>query len=211
MAYVTLEDMSGTVEMIVFPKKLNEYSRLLNEGQILYCQGRASLREEKESQLVCDRLTPASQIGDRGIATTGRDAMTGKMKDGAPASARPPSEYDGARTLPGRNRLDHSDTYPGQPRPILAGEPSQDSVQTHSKYHGLHLLVDSMESQAAFRCRTLLSLSWIDARLYEMRGHWQTVAISTRTVGGAKSASSPTAKAHFRNEKCAGFILTFGG
>ena len=158
MAYVTLEDMSGTVEMIVFPKKLNEYSRLLNEGQILYCQGRASLREEKESQLVCDRLTPASQIGDRGIATTGRDAMTGKMKDGAPASARPPSEYDGARTLPGRNRLDHSDTYPGQPRPILAGEPSQDSVQTHSKYHGLHLLVDSMESQAAFRCRTLLSL-----------------------------------------------------
>lgn len=187
MAYVTLEDMSGTVEMIVFPKKLNEYSRLLNEGQILYCQGRASLREEKESQLVCDRLTPASQIGDRGIATTGRDAMTGKMKDGAPASARPPSEYDGARTLPGRNRLDHSDTYPGQPRPILAGEPSQDSVQTHSKYHGPAFAGGFYGKPSGLSLPdAAFPFSWIDARLYEMRGHWQTVAISTRTVGGAK-------------------------
>lgn len=128
MAYVTLEDMSGTVEMIVFPKKLVEYSHLLHEGQIVLCEGRASLREEKESQLICERLTLASQAH-------------------AMADVRPKQERN--TCVVGKEEM-----LPTAPKI----QPQATTQETHSKYHGLHLLIDSMESDTAFRCKTLLSL-----------------------------------------------------
>lgn len=49
MAYLTLEDTSSNVEILVFPKTLREYSHLVFEGSTVVMGGRISLREERET------------------------------------------------------------------------------------------------------------------------------------------------------------------
>ena len=58
MAYVTLEDDTGSVELLVFARVLAECENLLSEGTVVLAEGRISIREEKAPQLLCDRLVP---------------------------------------------------------------------------------------------------------------------------------------------------------
>jgi len=46
MAFVTLEDLYGTIELIVFPKVLSEYRPVLRENEKILVKGRASISEE---------------------------------------------------------------------------------------------------------------------------------------------------------------------
>ncbi len=62
MAYVTLEDDTGSVELMVFARELEQCSNYLHEGSPLLCQGRISLRDDKPAQILCDRVTPLSQV-----------------------------------------------------------------------------------------------------------------------------------------------------
>lgn len=64
MAFLTLEDMFGAIETLVFPKTLLEYDGLLQEGNIVLLQGRLSLREEEEAKLVCEVVEPCPQQGE---------------------------------------------------------------------------------------------------------------------------------------------------
>ncbi len=57
MAFANIEDMTGTVEMIVFPAKLEEYSRLLKENNILVVRGRVSVKEDEAAKLICNEVT----------------------------------------------------------------------------------------------------------------------------------------------------------
>ncbi|MDD2502878.1 MAG: DNA polymerase III subunit alpha [Clostridia bacterium] len=52
MAFVTLEDLYGTIEVIVFPQVLSKYSSLLEEDRAIVVKGRISLREEEEPKLI---------------------------------------------------------------------------------------------------------------------------------------------------------------
>lgn len=54
MAFVTLEDMFGSIEMLVFPRTLAEYAELIAEGKILKISGRISVREDEETKLICE-------------------------------------------------------------------------------------------------------------------------------------------------------------
>ena len=56
MAFVTLEDISGTMEVLVFPNVYSAFAGMLQEGQILRIFGRLSFTEEQEPKLVCDRV-----------------------------------------------------------------------------------------------------------------------------------------------------------
>lgn len=47
MAYAMVEDLYGSMELIVFPKVLEEYGGLLQTGRIVVAQGRISLREDE--------------------------------------------------------------------------------------------------------------------------------------------------------------------
>lgn len=59
MAYAMVEDLYGSMELIVFPKVLEEYGGLLQTGRIVVAQGRISLREDEAPKLICDRLLDA--------------------------------------------------------------------------------------------------------------------------------------------------------
>lgn len=56
MAFITLEDLYGTIELIVFPTVLNRYSRLLNIDQPVLVKGRLSMREDEEPKLICNEV-----------------------------------------------------------------------------------------------------------------------------------------------------------
>ena len=56
MAYVVLEDDTAGVEMLVFAKTLNEFGHLLAENKVAVVIGRVSIREDKEPQLIVNRV-----------------------------------------------------------------------------------------------------------------------------------------------------------
>ena len=62
MAYVTLEDDTGSMELLVFSRVLEESGSYLQENLPILAEGRISVRDEKAPQLMCDRVTPLSQV-----------------------------------------------------------------------------------------------------------------------------------------------------
>lgn len=56
MAFITIEDISGNIEALLFPKTVAANSDLLINGNIVLLKGRLSLREDKEPSIVCDSL-----------------------------------------------------------------------------------------------------------------------------------------------------------
>lgn len=68
MAFVTLEDLYGSIRMLVFPKSLTEYADLIAEGKILKVFGRISVREENETELICQTVQEIPEPGQSGAA-----------------------------------------------------------------------------------------------------------------------------------------------
>lgn len=62
MAYVTVEDDTASVEMIAFSRVLEQYSGYLKENSAVVITGRVSLREDKEPQIVINRVRPISDF-----------------------------------------------------------------------------------------------------------------------------------------------------
>lgn len=58
MAFVTLNDMYASIEVLVFPKVLMNYSSLLQEGDIVLIEGKLSMREDEEPKLLCENVYP---------------------------------------------------------------------------------------------------------------------------------------------------------
>ena len=56
MAFITLEDLLGTVEVIVFPKDYDKYHHLLNEDEKVFIRGRANVEEEKNGKIICEQI-----------------------------------------------------------------------------------------------------------------------------------------------------------
>ena len=57
MAFMTVEDLFGSLEILVFPKTLAEYAAFVVEGKILKIEGRVSFREEEEPKLICEKMS----------------------------------------------------------------------------------------------------------------------------------------------------------
>ena len=64
MAFVTIEDVFGSIEVLVFPKILTKYSYLLEEERIVLIEGKLSLREDEEPKLLCEKVLGIEQIED---------------------------------------------------------------------------------------------------------------------------------------------------
>ena len=58
MAFVTLEDTSGSIEALLFPKTVAQTMPLLQTGNVVLLSGRLSLREDKEPTIVCESIEP---------------------------------------------------------------------------------------------------------------------------------------------------------
>ena len=58
MAYVTLEDDTGSVEMLTFSNTLGQYGAYLKENEAVVIVGKLSLRDDKEPQIIVNRARP---------------------------------------------------------------------------------------------------------------------------------------------------------
>ena len=56
MAFFTLEDLYGTVEVIVFPKDFEKYRFVLKEDERLFVTGRVSANDEGDGKLICENI-----------------------------------------------------------------------------------------------------------------------------------------------------------
>lgn len=78
MAYVTIEDDTGGVELLVFSKVLSQYGGYLRENQPVVIVGKLSIRDEKEPQIIVNRARPISDYVD-GLAEEEPERETGTL------------------------------------------------------------------------------------------------------------------------------------
>ena len=58
MAYITIEDLTGTVEVIIFPRDYEKYQRYLNTDEKVFVVGHASVEDDKDGKIICERIVP---------------------------------------------------------------------------------------------------------------------------------------------------------
>jgi DNA polymerase-3 subunit alpha len=62
MAYITLEDDSGSMELLAFSRVLEQSGPYVKAGTPVAAKGRISVREDKPPQLLCDELRPLANL-----------------------------------------------------------------------------------------------------------------------------------------------------
>ena len=73
MAFVELEDLYGTLEMIVFPKTLERYNDVLSVGKVLFVKGRISTKDE-EIKLIPDAI----EVADKALLAESKKTVDSK-------------------------------------------------------------------------------------------------------------------------------------
>jgi DNA polymerase-3 subunit alpha len=61
MAYVTVEDDTGSMELLVFSNTINQYGSYLSENTAVVVSGKISVRDEKAPQLICNQVWPIEE------------------------------------------------------------------------------------------------------------------------------------------------------
>jgi DNA polymerase-3 subunit alpha len=64
MAFLRFEDLYGSLDVIVFPKKYESCASMINEDAIVFIKARVSLREDEAPKLILENITPMEQVLD---------------------------------------------------------------------------------------------------------------------------------------------------
>ena len=59
MGFATLEDESGSAELIIFPAAFNRADAVLRNGQIVFVEGKLSNEEDDGVKIICDKIIGA--------------------------------------------------------------------------------------------------------------------------------------------------------
>ena len=66
MAFITLEDLVGSVEVVVFPRDYERYAAVLTEDEKVFVRGRASVEEDKDGKLICEEVRTFAEVEQNG-------------------------------------------------------------------------------------------------------------------------------------------------
>ena len=61
MAFLNLEDLYGSVEVVVFPNDYERNKAYLNEEEKILVRGRVSASEDQQAKVICEKITPLRQ------------------------------------------------------------------------------------------------------------------------------------------------------
>ncbi len=80
MAFVTLEDLYGSIEIIVFPNVLTRYGDLLINENAVFVDGRLSIREEEQPKIICEsvRMIKKKEVSENRHAKSDKFTETAK-------------------------------------------------------------------------------------------------------------------------------------
>jgi DNA polymerase-3 subunit alpha len=87
MAYLPLDDSSGSIEMLAFQRTIDEFGAYMQTNTPVLVTGSLSARDEKDPQIVVNTLRPIQGLGDggreRGETKEGRAALGDDRQDRA--------------------------------------------------------------------------------------------------------------------------------
>jgi DNA polymerase-3 subunit alpha len=119
MAFITIEDLYGTVEVIVFPRDYEKNVALIMEDAKVFVAGRASVEEDKDGKIICEKITAfedtkkkmwikftamseyedkSTQLYDILKKTSGKDAVAIYIEEGKKIKNLPASQGVSATT-----------------------------------------------------------------------------------------------------------------
>ncbi|MCD7905601.1 MAG: DNA polymerase III subunit alpha [Clostridiales bacterium] len=78
MAFLALEDLYGTIEVIVFPNVYEKYSGDISEGGVVLIEGNAQLSENQPPKIICNKITPYNELENRNAAVWVKIEKQGK-------------------------------------------------------------------------------------------------------------------------------------
>ena len=82
MAFLQIEDLVGSVEVIVFPRDYEKNSDKLLEDNKVFVRGRVSLEEERDGKLICEKITAFDEIPKKlWIKFPSKEAYESKSKE----------------------------------------------------------------------------------------------------------------------------------
>lgn len=62
MAFITVEDLFGTVEVIIFPNDYDKSKNMLETDRKVFIKGKVTVEEEKDAKLICQEIIPFNSI-----------------------------------------------------------------------------------------------------------------------------------------------------
>ncbi len=62
MAFLTIEDLYGTIEVIMFPNIYSQYNSLIKEDKVILIHGTASISEDQAPKVICDRIQTYNEL-----------------------------------------------------------------------------------------------------------------------------------------------------
>lgn len=92
MAYVTVNDGTGDIELLVFSKVLEDCQRILENDALIYVRGRLSVRDEKAPQIVANEIKSIESL-----AAPSREPLRTEKKPGAKLYLRVAKESPGVK------------------------------------------------------------------------------------------------------------------
>ena len=65
MAYLTVEDLTGQIEVVAFPKCFDNYRQNMEEDKVVVIKGKLDLKDEGDPKLLADSVMPLSEMAIR--------------------------------------------------------------------------------------------------------------------------------------------------
>lgn len=62
MAFITLEDLFGVIEVIIFPRDYEKYKHLLVEDNKILIRGKTNVEEDRDAKLICSEIVPFDEV-----------------------------------------------------------------------------------------------------------------------------------------------------
>ena len=78
MAFLKLEDLTGMIEVIVFPKTLDKVRESLKEDALVVIKGRVSIKEDELPKLICESIEPLEKINTSKVYLRSKNLEQGK-------------------------------------------------------------------------------------------------------------------------------------
>jgi DNA polymerase III subunit alpha len=127
MSFLTIEDLYGQYEVIVFPKLLTASAALLRDGEVLVIGGRLSIREDDEPKLVAEAIGRLEKTATR--LPAGFDFRIGGRSRNARTASREMTQM-GAAPSPAAARRSGREEDPAMFDDASLPEPPPENVDT---------------------------------------------------------------------------------
>lgn len=62
MAFLVLEDLVGTLEIVIFPREYEKYQQFIGEDSKIFVRGRVNAEEDKNAKLICEAIIPFEDV-----------------------------------------------------------------------------------------------------------------------------------------------------